>query len=48
MRKRVLLVLLLSILATSASADCWYNGGRYPEGTVIGPYVCHGGRWVGR
>ena len=49
MHKFVLLGLLLSIVvANSASADCLYNGVRYPEGAVIGPYVCQGGQWVKR
>jgi hypothetical protein len=48
MRKFVLLVVLLLpfVVANSVSADCWYNGVKYAEGTVIGPYVCQGGEWV--
>jgi hypothetical protein len=42
MLKRVLLVLLLSIWANSGSADCWYNGVPYPEGTRFGDFVCLG------
>lgn len=29
-----------------AFADCKYNGKSYPEGTIIGPYVCKDGKWV--
>jgi len=46
MLKWFLLALLLSTLANSVSANCWYNGAQYPEGTVIGPYVCSGGQWI--
>lgn len=46
---KLLLVLLLVTMSVSAVyADCWYNGRTYPEGTVIGPYVCSDGKWVAR
>ena len=48
MLKRVLLVLVLSLWANAASAECSYNGVGYPEGTVLGPYVCSNGQWVPR
>ena len=32
----------------SASADCQYNGKKYPDGTVIGDRVCKGDRWEQR
>jgi hypothetical protein len=31
-----------------AGADCTYNGVTYPEGTIIGPFVCNNGQWVPR
>lgn len=43
----LLAVLVLSISATYAQA-CMHNGVEYPEGTIIGPYVCSGGTWVQR
>lgn len=39
-------LLLLLSLAAAARADCIYEGVSYPEGTVIGPYVCRDGKWV--
>jgi hypothetical protein len=50
-RKRVLLLaIFLSFLsfAYMAKADCTYNGKRYPEGTIIGPYICKGDHWTRR
>lgn len=44
-RKLFLLALLLSA-ATQTSADCLYSGRLYPDGTIIGPYICSGEQWV--
>ncbi len=44
-RKSILTVFLL-ISASTAQADCVYNGVIYPEGTIIGPYICIGTQWV--
>lgn len=46
MWKSYLTVLMIGLLANPAFADCTYNGKQYPEGTVIGPYVCDGDEWV--
>ncbi len=46
--KRLLVLLLFTVTASAVYADCVYNGRTYPEGTVIGPYVCSGGNWVAR
>ena len=46
--KWLLILFLFAAWANSVRADCWYNGRIYPEGTVIGPYVCSGGQWVTR
>jgi hypothetical protein len=35
-------------LSSIAVADCTYDGVVYPEGTVMGPYVCSGNEWVNR
>ncbi len=44
-RKIILLLLVFMMSAHFAVADCEYNGARYPEGSVIGPYICLGGQW---
>ena len=47
MLKKILLVISLLAVSTGyAYASCTYNGEVYPEGTVIGPYVCTDGEWV--
>ena len=43
------IILVISLLAASSAyvhASCTYDGKVYPEGTVIGPYVCTDGEWV--
>jgi hypothetical protein len=50
MRTILVFLLLMSIILTSmiglAEANCWYNGKRYPTGTVIGGLVCQAdGSW---
>lgn len=47
MRVIFIFVILLTF-SRSVFADCSYNGETYPEGTVIGPYVCSDGKWVRR
>lgn len=42
------LILLLLIFSGKAYADCLYNGTSYPEGSVIGPYICSEGRWIAK
>jgi hypothetical protein len=46
MIKKIAVVLLLSVTANVGNADCLYRGKGYPEGTVIGPYICKDGQWV--
>ena len=46
MGKTIFLLVLLALFAQPVLADCEYNGKTYPEGTVIGPYVCKDGKWV--
>ncbi len=46
MLKKKLLILLVIAFASSAYADCQYNGRWYAEGTVMGPYVCVNGQWI--
>jgi hypothetical protein len=46
MLKHLLAVCLLGLTAITLHADCIYNGVAYPEGTVIGPYICKEGKWV--
>jgi hypothetical protein len=48
MRYRLIFIFLLFQLAGTASADCIYNGDVYPEGTVIGPYVCAENGWANK
>lgn len=40
--------LLLAAWMGSAAAECFYNGKKYPDGTVVGDRVCSGERWVPR
>jgi len=43
------IVLAVSLLMASSGvvyASCFYDGQQYPEGAVIGPYICSGGQWV--
>ena len=46
MLKKKLLILFVIAFASSAYADCQYNGIWYDEGTVMGPYVCVNGEWI--
>ncbi len=48
MLKKFALTLLLLMMGHVANADCTYDGVTYPEGAIIGPYVCTGGQWVKR
>lgn len=46
MLRWVLSILFFFVLVESVSADCVYNGKNYPEGTIMGPYVCRDNQWV--
>lgn len=46
MLKKLVLISLLTVMVNAAYADCPFEGNIYPEGSVIGPYVCSGGQWV--
>lgn len=46
MKLKILFVFLFLLLAGTAYANCVYNGNVYPEGTVIGPYVCVNNQWI--
>lgn len=48
MLKWVVFILAALILVESVAADCLYNGKSYPEGTVMGPYICRDKKWVKR
>ena len=37
---------LILIVAAPVFADCLYDGSNYPEGTIIGPYICQGSEWI--
>lgn len=43
-----LLVFIIILMPSLASADCFHNGQRYPEGARIGILVCEGGQWVAK
>jgi hypothetical protein len=45
MKKTSIFIIVFLMFSTIAIAECTYNGKTYPEGTVIGPYVCSGGQW---
>lgn len=46
MKTKLILVICLLFISSSAFADCAYQGSNYPEGSQIGPYVCSGDKWV--
>ncbi len=46
MLNKLLIILILGLTASMANAACTYNGKTYSQGTVIGPYVCKGSKWV--
>jgi hypothetical protein len=46
--RTVIAIVLLFVGMGSATAACFYNGKKYPEGTVIGDRVCSDGRRVPR
>ena len=48
MKKLSIFVIVFLVFSNIAMADCVYNGKKYSEGTVIGPYVCSGGEWVNK
>jgi len=48
MLKKLAIILLLSATAHVVNADCIYGGVKYPEGSIIGPFICSGGQWVRR
>ncbi len=48
MVKYYVLILIMCFSYNMAFADCTFNGITYPEGTVIGPYVCSDGIWIER
>jgi hypothetical protein len=45
MKIKISIIILFFLLTSTAFANCIYNGNEYPEGTVIGPYVCVNGQW---
>jgi len=45
---KMLLLMLLLAIGKVAYADCQSAGKTYPEGKVIGPYICQDGKWVRR
>lgn len=44
--KRIALVAIVLLYGELTFAACTYNGFIYPNGTVLGPYVCSGTQWV--
>jgi hypothetical protein len=46
--KRWVLALVVLLYGELSFADCTFNGVNYPDGTVLGPYVCSGTQWVVR
>lgn len=41
-------LLLLAVTMSTVYADCYKDGQRYPEGSVVGGFVCKNGDWVRR
>lgn len=46
--KKLSTFIIFLMFSNIAMAECVYNGKKYSEGTVIGPYVCSGGQWVNK
>jgi hypothetical protein len=44
--RRGVLIFCMLLVPTSALADCFFNGRRYPEGARVGSYVCENNHWV--
>lgn len=47
-KKIIFLMSAFVLFVSSITVACTYNGQEYPEGTIIGPYICTGGNWVQR
>ncbi len=45
MKNTSIFIIVFLMFTKIAIADCTYNGKTYPEGTVLGPYVCSNGQW---
>jgi len=48
MLNKLMTLVALVTISSVAAADCIYQGQSYPQGTVIGPFVCTNGQWVTR
>ena len=42
------ILFLLAGTISAAYADCIKDGVRYPEGAVVGGFICQNGQWVKR
>ena len=42
------ILLLLAGTISTAYADCIKDGVKYPEGAVVGGFICQNGQWVKR
>jgi len=45
-RSFIVAAIIALLGASSALADCSYNGKRVSEGTRVGAVVCENGKWV--
>lgn len=48
MKKIMFVITMLTMLGSVTYADCVHEGQVYPEGTVMGPFICVNGGWVKR
>ncbi len=48
MQKIISIIAMLLVLGSVSYADCVHQGQIYPEGTVMGPYICVNGEWIRR
>jgi len=48
MKGKMLLLICLLFTGNVVYADCQSAGKTYPEGKVVGPYICKDGKWVRR
>ncbi|CAB5133381.1 hypothetical protein D3OALGB2SA_3775 [Olavius algarvensis associated proteobacterium Delta 3] len=49
MKTIIAVIVAVLLFSTPVYANCIYNGGSYPTGTVIGPLVCSpNGTWQPR
>lgn len=42
------ILFLFAVTISAAYADCYKDGVLYPEGSIVGGFICRDGQWVRR